>query len=107
MTEDSKGCTPEGTAGGNRSTSTTLGREQVEPKGASSGRERALQIEREARRALRRTRAADRILTVIVGLSLAAVAEVAARLGWVSPLILPAPSEVMGALWDGIIVGGV
>lgn len=45
------------------------------------------------------------ILSILVGVGVLTFAELAARNEWVSPLVLPAPSDVGRALYDGLTRG--
>lgn len=53
----------------------------------------------------RRVRIPDLFWTVLVGVVALALAEVSARQGWVSELIIPSPSSIGENLWSGIIQG--
>lgn len=45
------------------------------------------------------------VISAIIAVALVSLAELAARQGWISELVLPAPSSIWAALWDGFSSG--
>lgn len=57
------------------------------------------------RRRHHRNRVVDRLISVAVAAAVLGLAELSNRRGWVSDLVLPAPTEVWDALWAGFESG--